>query len=62
MTTNTPNETQSSRGQWSGRLGFIAAAAGSSIGLGNIWKFPPLKVQTLARQGGAQVPYFCAQA
>ena len=40
MTTNTPNETQSSRGQWSGRLGFIAAAAGSSIGLGNIWKFP----------------------
>ena len=29
-----------SRGQWTGRLGFILAAAGSAIGLGNIWRFP----------------------
>ncbi|MFT5144841.1 MAG: NSS family neurotransmitter:Na+ symporter, partial [Thalassolituus oleivorans] len=29
-----------SRGQWSGRMGFIFAAAGSAIGLGNIWRFP----------------------
>jgi len=28
------------RGQWSGRLGFILAAAGSAVGLGNLWKFP----------------------
>ncbi len=28
------------RGQWGTRLGFILAAAGSAIGLGNIWKFP----------------------
>ncbi len=28
------------RGNWGGRLGFILAAAGSAIGLGNIWKFP----------------------
>ena len=28
------------RGQFSGRLGFILAAAGSAIGLGNIWRFP----------------------
>ncbi len=28
------------RGQWSGQLGFILAAAGSAIGLGNIWRFP----------------------
>ncbi len=28
------------REHWSGRLGFIMAAAGSAIGLGNIWKFP----------------------
>ncbi|MCY4674026.1 MAG: sodium-dependent transporter [Bacteroidetes bacterium] len=28
------------REQWSGRLGFILAAAGSAIGLGNIWRFP----------------------
>lgn len=28
------------RGQWASRLGFLLAAAGSAIGLGNIWKFP----------------------
>lgn len=30
----------SERGQWSSRTGFILAAAGSAIGLGNIWRFP----------------------
>ena len=29
-----------SRAQWGSKLGFILAAAGSAIGLGNIWKFP----------------------
>ncbi|MDD9878380.1 MAG: sodium-dependent transporter [Magnetovibrio sp.] len=28
------------RGEFASRLGFILAAAGSAIGLGNIWKFP----------------------
>ncbi len=28
------------RGTWNTRLGFILAAAGSAVGLGNIWKFP----------------------
>ena len=28
------------RGQWGSRLGFILAAAGSAVGLGNIWSFP----------------------
>jgi len=28
------------RGQWASRLGFVLAAAGSAVGLGNIWKFP----------------------
>jgi len=28
------------RGEWSGKTGFILAAAGSAIGLGNIWRFP----------------------
>lgn len=28
------------RAQWSNRVGFILAAAGSAVGLGNIWKFP----------------------
>ena len=30
----------SDRGAFSSRIGFIAAAAGSAVGLGNIWKFP----------------------
>lgn len=29
-----------SRGEWSSKVGFILAAAGSAIGLGNIWRFP----------------------
>ncbi|MEJ2636794.1 MAG: sodium-dependent transporter [Calditrichia bacterium] len=29
-----------SRGEWSSKIGFIFAAAGSAIGLGNIWRFP----------------------
>lgn len=33
-------EQQSARGNWGTHIGFILAAAGSAIGLGNIWKFP----------------------
>lgn len=28
------------RAQWGSRVGFILAAAGSAVGLGNLWKFP----------------------
>lgn len=31
---------ESIHGQWSSRLVFVLAAAGSAVGLGNIWKFP----------------------
>ena len=40
------------RAQWTGRLGFVLAAAGSAIGLGNLWKFPYI---TYENNGGAFV-------
>ncbi|NJD39594.1 MAG: sodium-dependent transporter [Geobacter sp.] len=43
------------RGRWSSRLGFIMAAAGSAIGLGNIWKFPYI---TGMHGGGAFVLFY----
>lgn len=36
------------RNQWATGIGFILAAAGSAIGLGNLWKFPYL----MGRNGG----------
>jgi neurotransmitter:Na+ symporter, NSS family len=33
-------QTPEDRGAWSGKFGFVLAAAGSAIGLGNIWRFP----------------------
>ena len=39
----------SARGEFSSRIGFIMAAAGSAIGLGNIWGFPT----QVASNGGA---------
>lgn len=41
-----------SRGGFSSRLGFILAAAGSAVGLGNIWGFP---TQTASNGGAAFV-------
>jgi neurotransmitter:Na+ symporter, NSS family len=37
------------RGQWGSRLGFILAAVGSAVGLGNMWRFP----YQMAEAGGA---------
>jgi NSS family neurotransmitter:Na+ symporter len=44
-------------GQWSSRLMFILAAAGSAVGLGNIWKFPYI---TGEHGGGAFVAVYLA--
>ncbi len=38
-------ESVASRGTFSGRTGFILAAAGSAVGLGNLWRFPYLAEQ-----------------
>jgi NSS family neurotransmitter:Na+ symporter len=41
-----------SRGEWRSSFGFIMAAAGSAVGLGNIWRFPYITGQN---GGGAFV-------
>ena len=38
-------EVTEKRGQWGSKFGFIMAAAGSAVGLGNLWKFPYLAGQ-----------------
>lgn len=45
------------RGAWGSRLGFILAAAGSAVGLGNMWKFPYI---TGENGGGAFVLVYLA--
>lgn len=46
MTTSTPGAT---RVTWGSKMAFILAAAGSAVGLGNIWGFPTIAAQN----GGA---------
>lgn len=45
------------REQWGSRLGFVLAAAGSAVGLGNIWKFPYMAGQN---GGGAFLVIYLA--
>lgn len=46
------------REQWSGQLGFLFAAIGSAVGLGNIWRFPGV---AYSNGGGAfMIPYLVA--
>ena len=45
------------REQWNSRIGFILATVGSAVGLGNVWRFPTVAVQS---GGGAFVLLFLA--
>ncbi len=46
------------RDQWNSKLGFLLAAIGSAVGLGNIWRFPYIAA---SNGGGAfLLPYFFA--
>ena len=49
---------QKDRGQWNSQLGFVLAAVGSAIGLGNIWRFSYMAYEN---GGGAfLIPYLIA--
>lgn len=53
-----PQVKQAGREQWSGQFGFIIAAIGSAVGLGNIWRFPGVAYEN---GGGAfLIPYVVA--
>ena len=55
---STPTSSTPEREQWSGQFGFLMAAIGSAIGLGNIWRFPGV---AYSNGGGAfMIPYIVA--
>ncbi len=51
-------EEDNSRQSWNSKVGFIVAAIGSAVGLGNIWRFPYVLYENGG--GGFLIPYFIA--
>lgn len=52
------HKNNSRRPRWGSSIGFLFAAIGSAVGLGNIWRFPYVAYEN---GGGAfLIPYFCA--
>jgi NSS family neurotransmitter:Na+ symporter len=57
-TGSAPQTAAPPREQWTGQVGFILAAIGSAVGLGNIWRFPGVAYEN---GGGAfLIPYLVA--
>lgn len=58
MTSSLERAAAPPREQWTGQVGFIIAAIGSAVGLGNIWRFPGVAYEN---GGGAfLIPYLVA--
>ena len=58
MSTAAPTAKRRTRDTWTSQTGFLLAAIGSAIGLGNIWRFPGV---AYTNGGGAfLVPYLVA--
>ena len=58
MSSSASSSAPRARDSWSGQTGFLLAAIGSAIGLGNIWRFPGV---SYSNGGGAfLVPYLVA--
>ena len=67
------NKHNHKRSTFSGKIGFVLSAAGASVGLGNIWRFPYLAakyggtcdsgggVETRVRGRFHSIPYHAAQ-